>query len=532
MTANISRRTLLAATGTAALVGTAVPSYAGTPSPGHRSPAELLKGGWKPNREDKALVGRWARDTWRSLAAMTDERTGLPADNIGASVTDPVRSKYTSPTNIGGYLWSTVVARELGIISPHESLRRLTQTLTTMTRVDHHEPSGMYFNWYDEATGEVLHVDPDGTREITPFVSSVDNGWFAAALMVVRNAEPGVRRLADGLLGKMNFAYYYNPDARPGVGAGLMRGGFFETPPPDEETDQGNHAGTGPDVYYRKFHYDTCNTEARIAPYIGIALGQVPAEQYFATYRTFPDSCDWSWVEQRPVGVTRKYLGIDVFEGSYSYRGMRLVPSWGGDMFESLMPDLFVPEGRWAARSWAINHPLTVRAHIEHGLSEAKYGYWGFSPASNPKGGYSVYGVDAIGMDPNGYPSDLEATNFDAGFEGCREGVNPAPAYGDGVVTPHAAFLAMQYAPRQAIDNLAKIESRLKAYAGGGFYDSVAVKSGLIARRYLSLDQAMVMGAIGNVFGNDVIRRNFSRGAVERRIKPLIAMEQFTAGLD
>jgi hypothetical protein len=90
----------------------------------------------------------------------------------------------------------------------------------------------------------------------------------------------------------------------------------------------------------------------------------------------------------------------------------------------------------------------------------------------------------------------------------------------------------MQYAPRQAIDNLSKIEKNLHAYGGGGFYDSVAVKSGLIARRYLSLDQAMVMGAIGNVFANDVVRRNFAGRLVERRIRPLIAMEQFESGLE
>ena len=59
MTANISRRTLLAATGATALIGsTATTTYAGTPDP-----ASLLKGNWKPGREDKALVGRWARDT-------------------------------------------------------------------------------------------------------------------------------------------------------------------------------------------------------------------------------------------------------------------------------------------------------------------------------------------------------------------------------------------------------------------------------------------------------------------------------------
>ena len=181
MTATISRRTLLTAAGSAALIG-ATASSTGTSYAAN--PAQLLKGDWKPTTSDRALVGRWARDTWRSLVAMTDEHTGLPADNIGESVTSPERSNYTSPTNIGGYLWSTIVAREFGIISPGESLRRIRQTLTTMSQVDHHEPSGMYFNWYDESTGEVLYTDPDGTRAITPFVSSVDNGWFAAALMV------------------------------------------------------------------------------------------------------------------------------------------------------------------------------------------------------------------------------------------------------------------------------------------------------------------------------------------------------------
>ena len=40
---------------------------------------------------------------------MTDETTGLPADNIDASLDPATRSGYTSPTNIGAYLWSTVV---------------------------------------------------------------------------------------------------------------------------------------------------------------------------------------------------------------------------------------------------------------------------------------------------------------------------------------------------------------------------------------------------------------------------------------
>ncbi|MEP7193457.1 MAG: glucoamylase family protein [Actinomycetota bacterium] len=476
---------------------------------------------------DRHTINRWARDTWASLVAMTDRHTGLPADNISGPLKAPTRSGYTSPTNIGGYMWSTVIARELGIISVQECRRRLTQTLTTMSRLKHHEASGMFYNWYDEANGDVVTVWPENGSIVYPFLSSVDNGWFAASLMVVRNAEPGVAGLANALLKKMNFGMFYNKDARPQAAAGLLRGGFWDGAHPDGFV-VGNYLGIGPDVFYTLNHYDILVSEPRIATYIGIAHGQIPPAAYYATMRTFP--ADWDWAEQQPVGQQHTYYGTDVFEGAFTYRGMHIVPSWGGDMFEALMPDLFVPEASWAPRSWGINHALTVRAQREFGLDDARYGYWGFSPASRPGGGYTAWGVEIIGMDPGGYVSDMESTHIDIG-NGNRVGADPTPAWGDGVVTPHAAFLAMQYEPRQAYDNLVKIERKLKAYGEGGFYDAVAVKSGLIAKRYLSLDQAMVMGAIGNVFCDNVIRRHFIKGEVQSKIKPLIGIEQFGAGV-
>ena len=98
-----------------------------------------------------------------------------------------------------------------------------------------------------------------------------------------------------------------------------------------------------------------------------------------------------------PVGFTRTYYGTQVYDGSLPYNGTLVTPSWGGSMFEALMPPLFLPEERWAPGSWGANHPLTVRAQIHHGLVEAGYGYWGFSPANVPEGGYTEYGVDGIG---------------------------------------------------------------------------------------------------------------------------------------
>jgi Putative glucoamylase/Protein of unknown function (DUF3131) len=468
----------------------------------------------------------YARDTWRSMVAMVDPATALPADNIGGDLDPGTRSAYTSPTNIGGYLWSAVAARDLGLISRREAANRIGATLDTLTRLPRHTWSGMYYNWYDPHTGAVVRIWPEDGDPVTPFLSSVDNGWLAAALLVVSGAVPEHRATAQALLRPMDFGFYYNPTARgPDIPAGLIRGGFWDTDP-TECSVVDNYRDRGPDVWYTCNHYDIAVTEPRIASYLGIAFGQIPPAHYFATQRTFPDSCDWSWLEQRPVGFQTSYLGVPVFEGAYRYRGIQFVPSWGGDMFEALMPDLFVPEAAWGPRSWGRNHPATVAGQIEHGMNDARYGYWGFSPASDPFGGYKVWGVDAMGMDPLGYPSDVEATNADAGFGDCRA-AGPAPTYGDGVVTPHAVFLALPYARKEAVDNLARMRANLDVYGPGGFYDAVAVRSGTVARRYLALDQGMIMGALGNELAGDSIRRAFVTPRIERALRPLLEMEEF-----
>ena len=79
--------------------------------------------------------------------------------------------------------------------------------------------------------------------------------------------------------------------------------------------------------------------------------GGAPETEYFGAWRTFPDTCDWSWQETRPVGFDRTYYGVNVFEGAYQYHGTRIVPGWGGSMFEALMPALFVPEEQWGRKA-------------------------------------------------------------------------------------------------------------------------------------------------------------------------------------
>jgi len=97
-------------------------------------------------------------------------------------------------------------------------------------------------------------------------------------------------------------------------------------------------------------------------------------------------------------------------------------------------------------------------------------------------------------------------------------------------VTPHASFLALPYARRAALDNLAKLRRDFDAYGEGGFFDAVNVDNGQVSRYWLALDQGMVMAALGNELTGDRLQRYFTRGPVERSVRPLLAMEEFTAG--
>jgi len=468
-----------------------------------------------------SVLRTYIADTWRSMAAMADSGTGLVADNIGGDLSPASRAEYTSPTNIGAYIWSAVAARRTGLITTTEETSRVRQTLTTLEGLEIHEPSGMYYNWYDPKTGAKLTRWPENGNTVYPFLSSVDNAWLATALTIVKDQIPALAGQAGALLADMDFGYYYNPAERQ------IRGGFWKDPPA-ECSVPGNYRG-GTTVYYTCHHYGAFNTEPRMASYLGIAAEQIPPLHYFGSFRTFPgDNCDWSWSEQRGLGEYRTYLGQRVWEGSYGYRGKRFIPTWGGSMFEALMVPLFVPEEKWGTKSWALTHPTYVQAQIEHGKEEAGYGYWGFSPASNPDGGYEVYGVDQLGMEPNGYMSDKQRTTVDEGYAGCRPAAPAPTSYGEGVVTPHASFLALRYAPGPSLANLAKLRRNFDAYGAGGFYDTVNVKTGKVAKRYLSLDQGMVMAALGNALGGDVLRHAFAQGPMEQRVAPLMRMEEFS----
>lgn len=462
----------------------------------------------------RQTLQKFTAATWQSFVVLTYP-SGLSADHIDAA---GGRATYTSPTNIGAYLWSTLVARDLQLITRYEASQRITQTLQTLTRMERHAMSGQFYNWYDAATGAKLTTWPPTGEPLYPFLSSVDNGWLATALIMVANSMPHLRVQANVILAEMNFGFYYDP------AAGLLRGGYWPEPSPRQSHSQG----------YTCHHYGALNTETRIASYIGIARGQIPPTHYFKMGRTFPEHCVWHEQTRQPHGVQKNYLGVDVFEGCSTYMGVNFVPTWGGSMFEALMAPLFVPEENWGPQSWGVNHPRYVQGQILHGMVEAGYGYWGFSPSHNPAGGYREYGVDALGMLGDGYASNNDNTLGDYGFAdrpGRGPRLSPSPgAYTNGVVTPHAVFLALDFAPAASLANLAKLCQDFDIYGPWGFWDAVNVTTGEVSRSVLALDQGMIMMALGNALCHNRPQRYFARGLVEAALRPLLALEAFTVG--
>ena len=149
-----------------------------------------------------------------------------------------------------------------------------------------------------------------------------------------------------------------------------------------------------------------------------------------------------------------------------------------------------------------------------------------------PEGGYAVYGVDAIGLNPDGNPSNEDNTLVDAGYAGCRDGARPTrrrrpTPTASSPRTRRPSRCATTSAPRAT--NLAKLAQIPGMYGRWGFRDSVNVQTKRVSDFYLSLDQGMLMGAIGNALGGDVLRKAFADRTIERKVRPVIGIEEFGA---
>ena len=112
-------------------------------------------------------------------------------------------------------------------------------------------------------------------------------------------------------------------------------------------------------------------TETRAISYIAIGKGDVPKEHWFRLARTFPET--WPWQTQIPHNRKEKTcLGYKVWGGYYDYKDIKFVPSWGGSMFEALMPTIIIDEKTLSPKSLGLNDERHAKIQVKYAYIEQK----------------------------------------------------------------------------------------------------------------------------------------------------------------
>jgi cyclic beta-1,2-glucan synthetase len=511
-------------------------------------------------QRERERLRRTARKTWRYFETFVTETDGwLPPDNY-QEADEPRLARRTSPTNIGMALLSTLAAHDLGYLTTGALITRLDRTLTTLEGLERHR--GHFLNWYDTATLAPLHpryistVDSgnlaaalmalgqgleaivanpqtlmqrldgvidagdllaltsssiapgDSDRETLARLNrqardivaeahrAMESGEIAAlealaeelarAAAPIANDEtsPGsaadagfwanavtaaVTALNAGSSGESSTALHRLARRASVLAAGMRFGFLYDRRRRIFSIGYRLADVQGPGRLDASF-YDLLASEARLASFVAIANGDVPQHHWFH--------------------LGRLVTSVD---------GRATLMSWGGTMFEYLMPQLLLRAYPGTLLDQSCR--ASVRRQIEYGrernvpwgISESAYSFTDL--AGNYQ--YKAFGVPGLGF-KRGLADEL-------------------------VVSPYATALAALVDPAAAASNLARLAQ--KGLDGRfGFYEAIDFRPRTpaadaarasdgaqpeIVRAFFAHHQGMSLVAIANVLHEDVFVTRF-----------------------
>ncbi len=203
-------------------------------------------------------------------------------------------------------------------------------------------------------------------------------------------------------------------------------------------------------------HYDLLASEARLASYLAIVKRDVPEAHWYALGRPMT-----------------------------SVSGAPTLLSWGGTMFEYLMPNLFMRSQ--AGTLLARTSELAVVAQIAYGKENKSP--WGISESAFARrDAHEVYQYRSFGVPGLGFKRGLDD---------------------DHVITPYASLLAVSIRPRAVAENVVELESMgmLGTY---GLFEALDLTperalvghSPPIVHSYMAHHQGMLLIALGNLLND------------------------------
>ena len=107
-----------------------------------------------------------------------------------------------------------------------------------------------------------------------------------------------------------------------------------------------------------------------------------------------------------------------------------------------------------------------------------------------------------------------------------RAGLRLNPTCHRGSVSfEHVTGLAVPFIRDEAIANFRKLIELYDIYGEYGFYDSVTVETGLVAYKYLALDQGMLFTGLANYLTGGKIIQHFMNDEIAKAAAPVLTEE-------
>ncbi len=211
-------------------------------------------------------------------------------------------------------------------------------------------------------------------------------------------------------------------------------------------------------------YYDLLASEARLASFIAIARGDVTIDHW--------------WALGRPMGK-----GF----------GMILLQSWGGTMFEYLMPVIWNKNFNNTLLDYGCK--TAVKCQIAYGNQRGIP--WGISESA-----YSLLDMHHI----------YQYRAFGVPYLGLKRGLEQ-----DFVVTPYSTALALMIDPEAAIKNLRRLDRNEMMNGLYGFYEAIDYSrepevmghQGTIVHAYMAHHQGMSLSAFCNVLEHGYLQELF-----------------------
>ena len=378
----------------------------------------------------------------------------------------------TSSTNIGLSILSIISAYDLNYIDIDKCINLLNKVIEKIEILD--KWNGHLYNWYNIKTLKPLYPR---------YVSTVDSGNFIGYLYVLKSflieiIDEKVKIKKDEKENQINKKEINeeNKKEKSSQISNILeesRKLYFVVCKLINDTDfsvlyskKDKLLSIGYDVENMKLtdsYYDFLASEARQASFIAIAKKDI-------------DEKHWSNLS-RTLTTIKKYKGLI---------------SWSGTTFEYLMPNINMNSYEGSLLNESCKFMIMSQMEYAEKLKVP----WGISE--------SAYNV----KDLNG---NYQYKAFGIPWLGLKRGLEE-----ELVISPYSTFLALNFYPKEAIENLKLLEN-IGAYSEYGFFESIDfTKSRLkkgedfkIVKTYMAHHQGLILNSINNVLNNKILNKRF-----------------------